>query len=152
MNNIRSLIETYLATTRMMQVATSVNDEPWNYTLYFAYGDDLSLYWISKPNARHSKNIAENPKVAGVIVYDQQPPQDFVRGLSFEGEAVVLSGEEEEVACMKYIQQLNREKTLLEDIRSGRNLHKLYKVKPHKFVLFDTKNFSKVPYQEYLIM
>lgn len=132
----------------MMQVATCVNNKPWNCTLYYAYDDDFNFYWISKKNTRHSREIMKNPNIAGVIAYDQQPPQRAVRGLQFEGKAKLLTGKKEEKASKFYIKQMNREKTLLEDIRSGKNPHKFYGIKPSKFVLFDRINFPDNERQE----
>ncbi len=132
-----------------MQIATTVNNKPWNCTVYYAYDGDFNFYWISKPTSRHSKDIIKNPNIAGVIVYDQQPPQKAVRGLQFEGTAKLLTGKEEETASRFYIEQLNREKALLEDIRSGENPHKFYRIKPSKFVLFDKVNFPDNERQEY---
>ena len=149
MKKLHKLIESYLAKTRMLQIATCVDDQPWNCTVYFAYDNKLNLYWISKPNTRHSQEIMKNPKVAGVIVYDQQPPQKSVKGLSFEGTAELLSGEEEVIASGLYIQQLYREKTLLADIRSGKNPHKFYRIKPSKFVLLNSENAPNTIRQEY---
>ncbi len=92
----------------------------------------------------------KNPKVACVIAYDQQPSSGKpVQGLSLEGKAQVLTGKEEEDACKFYSKQLNREKTLLHDIRSGKNPHKLYRFKPSKIVLFDRINFPDNERQEY---
>lgn len=149
MDNLKTHILNYLAKTRMMQLATSVDGQPWSCTVYFAYDENLNLYWISKPDARHSQEIIKNPKVAGAIAYNQQPPQKSVSGLSFEGTAELLTGDEEKRASELYIKQLNRDETLLEDIRSGKNPHKFYVIKPIRFVIFDTENFPNNPHQEY---
>lgn len=133
----------------MMQVATCINNKPWNCTAYFAYDDDFNFYWISKPNTRHSQEIMKNPHVAGVIAYDQQPSQKAVRGLQFQGVAELLKGGEEKKASKFYVKQLDREETLLEDIRSGKNPHKFYRIKTSQFVLFDRINFPQNERQEY---
>jgi uncharacterized protein YhbP (UPF0306 family) len=140
MASIKKLIQDYLKKARAMQISTSVNNKPWCATVYYVYDKNWNLYWISKPSTRHSKEIGKNAKVAGAIVYDQVPSRT-VRGLQFEGVAELLSGVEEEVASKVYIKQMSREKTLLDDIRSGKNPHKFYRIKPSKFVLFDRENF-----------
>ena len=149
MKNWKKIVEEYLAKTRMLQIATCIDDQPWNVTVYFAYDDDLNIFWISKKATRHSQEIMKNPKVAGILVYDQQPSQKTIKGLSFEGIAEVLNGEDEEKASKIYIEQLNREQTLLEDIRSGKNPHKIYRIKPKRFVLIDSTN--KIVRQEYIV-
>ena len=152
MKDLKTVIAEYLSTTKVMQIATCVDDTPWCCTVYFAYDDDdWNLYWISKPEQRHSREISKNPRVAGAIAYDQQPPQRVVRGLQFEGTAELLMGREEEKASKYYIKQLDREASLLEDIRSGTNPHKFYRIKPSKFVLFDRLNFPNKERQEYVV-
>ena len=147
--DLRKLIKEYIKKTRMIQIATSIGNQPWAFTVYFAHDEDLNFYWISKPSTRHSQEIMKNPKIAGAIVYDQQPyPKKGVRGLQFEGIAELLSGEEEQAASKLYIEQLDREDTLLADVRSGKNPHKFYRIKPHKFVLFDRENFPENERQE----
>jgi hypothetical protein len=47
------------------------------------------------------------------------------------------------------IRKLGRDQQLLDDIASGKNPHKFYRLKPSRIVLFDTKNFPDVPRQEY---
>lgn len=149
MNKLEKLIREYFGSTRMMQIATCDDNQPWVCTVYYAHDDDLNVYWISTPDSRHSKEILKNPKIAGAIAFSQEPyPEEGVRGLQFEGTAELLEGVEEESANKLYIQQLDREATLLEDIRSGKNPHKFYKISPTKFVLFDTKNFPDQPRQE----
>jgi len=140
--DVKQLIQEYFKNTRMLQIATSSDGQPWNCTVYYVFDDDWNIYWISTPERRHSKEIANNPKVAGVIAFSQEPyPTDGVQGLQFEGLAEILSGEEEKKASKLYIEQLDREKTLLEDIRSGKNPHKFYRIQPTKFVLFDSVHF-----------
>src|SRR5580704_10544373 len=106
---IENLIREYSTKTRMMQLATSVDGQPWCCTLYYAFDDTWNLYWISIPSMRHSQEIAKNQKVAGAIAYDQNPPRRAVRGLQFEGRAELLAGDEEEKASKLYIDQLHRE-------------------------------------------
>ncbi len=150
--DVEKIVRDYLQTakTRMMQLATSSNNQPWVCTLYYALDEDLSFIWLSLPERRHSQEIVKNPNVAGAIAHDQQPPVDFVRGLQFEGKAKLLEDKEEEKAAKLYIQQLGREKTLLQDIRSSKNPHKVYKVKVQKFVLVDSQNFPKDSRQEWI--
>jgi uncharacterized protein YhbP (UPF0306 family) len=149
--DVKELIQNYLGTTRMLQIATCVNSQPWVCTVYYAFDEKMNIYWISTLDTRHSKEIGINPKVACSITFSQEPyPTDGVRGLQFEGEAKLLSGDEEIKASILYIEQLNREKSLLEDIRSGKNPHKFYSIRPIKFVLFDSVTYPDDSRQEYI--
>ena len=152
MNEVEKLIREYLGSTKMLQIASSNDQQPWICTVYYAYDDDLSIYWISTPDSRHSKEIMKNPKVAAAIAFSQEPyPKDGVRGLQLEGVAELLKGEDEERASKLYVNQLMREKTLLEDTRSGKNPHKFYRIRPSMFVLFDSVNFPEESRQEWRV-
>jgi len=143
------LINEYFGKTRMLQLATCVDGQPWNCTVYYAFDNNWNIYYISTPNRRHSQEILINPKVSGAIAFSQEPyPKDGVQGLQFEGVAELLSGDDEEIASKLYIQQLNREATLLDDVRNGKNPHKFYRVKPTKIVLFDSVHFPDNPRKE----
>jgi hypothetical protein len=58
-----------------MVLATS--DEtglPWASPVWFATADLHDYYWVSRPDARHSANLAARPEL-GITIFDsQQPP------------------------------------------------------------------------------
>ncbi len=146
--DLRKIIEEDLKTARMMQVATVVADQPWNCTVYFAADENLSLYWISKPETRHSMEIKNNSKVAAAI------PVKFdnliVRGLSIEGDAEEVTDQSEiEKGSKLYSDKFSRGQDWYRDFVAGKNPHKLYRIKPRKFALFDRVNFPDNDYQEY---
>lgn len=74
-----------------MTLATADADGvPWATPVWFATEDYRSLYWVSAPDTRHSRNIAVRPEVS-IAVYDStQRPGDV--------NAVYLSGTAERVA------------------------------------------------------
>ena len=137
---IEGLIREYVKTGRMMQIATANGDQPWSCTVYYASDKDLNLYWISQPNTRHSKEIHENPKVAASI------PIKFddltVVGVQLEGEASLMEDSDEIKEKVKlYSDKFNHGDEWLKDFIASNNPHKLYKIKPTLFVIFDRVNF-----------
>ena len=141
MNEVEKLIRKYVKEGRMLQVATANSNQPWNCTLYFASDANLNLYWISKPETRHSKELIENPKVAACI------PIKFddlnVIGLQLEGTAEIIEDPEEIKTKVKlYSDKFARGEDWYQDFIDGKNVHKLYRIKPTKFELFDTVNFD----------
>lgn len=46
---------------------------PWASPVWFAQEDYREFYWVSAPDARHSRNIAERPEIA-MVVYDPTLP------------------------------------------------------------------------------
>lgn len=140
MKTIEELIRKYIKTGRMMQIATVSGDQSWSCTLYYASDKNLNLYWISQPNTRHSKELHKNPKVSASI------PIKFddltVVGVQLEGEASLVEDSDEINEKVKlYSHKFNRGDEWLKDFITGNNRHKLYKIKPTLFVIFDRVNF-----------
>jgi uncharacterized protein YhbP (UPF0306 family) len=145
--DLKQLIKDYLEEARMLQVATSKNDQPWVCTVYFAYDQDFNIYWISKPSRRHSEEIADNANAAGVIVLPHTPG-DKVRGIQFEGVAEKLANPEQIKESIGYYEKRYNRPGIGEDMISGKNEHVLYRIKPRLIVLFDELNFPDDPRRE----
>jgi pyridoxine/pyridoxamine 5'-phosphate oxidase len=70
-----------------MVVATTDDDgAPWASPVYFAHADYREFIWVSKPEARHSRNIAARPRMSAVI-FDSTAPIGTGRGVYLAGEA-----------------------------------------------------------------
>lgn len=148
--DLKKLITEYLEQARLMQVATSKGDQPWVCTVYFAADDMLNIYWISKPNRRHSEELKNNSKVAGAIVLPHTPGDD-VRGIQFQGVAYELSGKDAGEGIGVYAKRYNMPQERVEKILNGTDGHAVYKIKVDTFVLFDEVNFPDNPRQEYKV-
>jgi pyridoxamine 5'-phosphate oxidase-like protein len=59
---------------RYMTIAT-VDDQgrPWVTPVYFSPEGYMHLYWISSPDAQHSRNVDARPEVS-IVVFDSQVP------------------------------------------------------------------------------
>ncbi len=143
----KKLVKEYLESARLMQVATSVADQPWACSVYFAFDDDFNLYWLSKPTRRHSKEIAQNEKVAGTVVLPHYPG-DKVRGIQFQGIAKELTGEEARAGLAVYSDRHGLRQERIEAILERTDGHTCYRITPTLFVLFDEVNFPDDPRQE----
>ena len=145
--NLRKLITDYLEEAKFMQIATVSGEQPWSCTVYFICDKNLDLYWISKPDARHSKEIHKNNKIAASI------PVKFsdltVVGIQVEGDADVIEVNYEIKRMIRlYTDRFDRGEKWYENFIAGNNEHKLYRIKPRLFVLFDRVNFPENPRQE----
>ena len=49
---------------------------PWATPVWYATEDGRQFYWVSDPNARHSRNIAARPEIAIVIFDSTVTPGD----------------------------------------------------------------------------
>lgn len=146
--DLRDLIKDYLKEAKLMQLATSVNDQPWVCNVWFAADDSLNIYWFSSVNRRHSKEVEKNPKVAGAIALPQTT-KDKARGLQFQGVAEMLSDQADiDKAISVYANRIFPKEKIEEFMKLEAHPHRFYKIKPTQFVLFDAVNFPDNSRQE----
>ena len=147
--DLKELIEQYLPTINVMQLATSRDNRPYAVNIHF-YSDGLNIYWISTEARRHSEELKLNPKACAALkIHENTEEEDWVVGLSLEGEAMVVDVNDLDPSVVEgFIAKLNTAPTLKEDIASGKNPHKFYVLKPTKATLFDNKTFPENPRQE----
>ena len=74
---------------------------PWVTPVYYSAGGYTDFYWVSSPEAKHSRNIAARPQVS-IVIFDSQTPIGTAGGPVSEGDvhttqAVYMSGAAEEV-------------------------------------------------------
>jgi pyridoxine/pyridoxamine 5'-phosphate oxidase len=71
------LARTLVAQNAYLTLATSsVDGAPWASPVWFAARELAEFVWASKPGARHSRNLAENPRVALAIFDSTAAPGD----------------------------------------------------------------------------
>jgi hypothetical protein len=54
--------------------------------VYYTPGGGTDLYWVSRPDSRHSRNIAERAEV-GIVIYDSQVPIGAAEAVYLTAEA-----------------------------------------------------------------
>lgn len=145
--DVRKLVQEYLASAQVMQVATVHDNKPWIATVYFVADAQLNLYWISKGMRRHSRELEKNSHVAGSIVTNHVYGEK-VRGLQVEGTAELLKDGEAEQGLNVYKSRFwiveEREKAL----QGENDPAYCYRLKPERYVLIDEVNFPDSPRQE----
>jgi uncharacterized protein YhbP (UPF0306 family) len=134
-----------------MQLATSLNGQPWVCNIHFYSDDNLDIYWVSTLERRHSLEIKQNPKVAAtILVHLNTPDEPYVIGITVEGEAELLGEVVDSEVGAGYVIKHSKDDHFLADIADGKNPHRFYRLKPFSIVLFDTKHFPENPRQEWL--
>lgn len=89
---LEARIRAFLAAHNSMTLATVGSDgAPQAAAVFYAAGDDLSLYFLSSPRSRHSENLAAEPRVAATVHADGQAWQ-AIQGLQIEGRAFLVDG------------------------------------------------------------
>lgn len=92
-----------LAEHHVLTLATHDGQWPWAAAVFYAH-DGLDLFFLSKPQTRHARNLAANPRCAVTIQHDYSDwPQ--IKGIQAEGDCTALQGAERERAIALYGQR-----------------------------------------------
>jgi pyridoxine/pyridoxamine 5'-phosphate oxidase len=79
-----------------MTLATADGEgRPWASPVWFAHEDLTRFVWVSKPAARHSRNLAARSQV-GIVIFDSTVGQGEAEAAYIEAEAERLEGADEE--------------------------------------------------------
>jgi nitroimidazol reductase NimA-like FMN-containing flavoprotein (pyridoxamine 5'-phosphate oxidase superfamily) len=92
MANARGIVEA----SRYLVLATAdAEGRPWSTPVYFAHTGCREFFWVSSPDAVHSRNIAVRPEV-GIVVFDSSAEIGTGQGvyMSAVAEEVVAGAEE----------------------------------------------------------
>ncbi len=144
--DIEKTIREYLPRVEHMSLATTRDNKPWICEVHYVFDAELNFYFRSKVEGRHSKEIQDNPHVAGNII-EQHSKGQKPRGVYFEGRAELLQNIDEDSAIYKlFCERFGLNKKILEDAMTEDG-HKFYKITVDTFYLFDARD-SK-PSQKY---
>jgi nitroimidazol reductase NimA-like FMN-containing flavoprotein (pyridoxamine 5'-phosphate oxidase superfamily) len=79
---------------RYMTLATADGGgRPWASPVWYAHQGYTDLYWVSRPGARHSRNLAVRPEV-GIVIFDSTVPEGDGQAVYVEALAAELDGAE----------------------------------------------------------
>jgi uncharacterized protein YhbP (UPF0306 family) len=91
---LRELITTLLAEHTVLTLATRHDDAPHAVSLMYA-SRDLTLYWVSDPDTRHSRDLEMDAR-ASVAIARQYEDYTDIRGSQMGGIAARVDAPEEE--------------------------------------------------------
>ena len=147
---IESLVREYLSKINIMQLATSVGDQPWLCTVHYYHDKTLNLYWCSLPARRHSEEISRNSQAAAyVLVHENTPDEDYVTGMTITGHAELIGPKIDREVFELYAKKHNESDKFVKAVINDESPYKFYRLKPNKITLFDNKNFPNDPRQEW---
>jgi hypothetical protein len=70
----RTLVRAIVGANLYMVLGTAdAGGRPWTSPVFYATRDALDFYWISAPEATHSRNLAARPQVS-IVVFDSTAP------------------------------------------------------------------------------
>lgn len=91
MDDLDALARSIMDVNSYLTLGTADRDGlPWVTPVYYACANYRDFYWISRPDATHSRNLVGRPQVS-MVVFDSRVPV-------YTGQAVYLSGTAGEVA------------------------------------------------------
>lgn len=83
-----------------MSLATSGPEGPWSAAVFYA-SDGLTLYFLSAPGSRHSRDIEASGRAAATI-HGEIADWREIRGLQLEGAVARITGIERAAALARY--------------------------------------------------
>lgn len=141
MDNTQQLIQDYLKTPEVMQLATVRGGQPWCSTVHF-FADGLKLYWCSSPETRHSKELQDEGRVAVAIVVKQPYPPI---GVQMEGDAVLVDDAQKAATIMQaYAAKHHRDPEWAARVARQEATERLYCFTPRFAALFDLGNRENI--------
>jgi hypothetical protein len=66
---------------------------PWVTPVYYSAGGYTDFYWVSNPEARHSRNIAVRSQVS-IVIFDSQAPIGSARAVYMSAVAEEIAGKD----------------------------------------------------------
>jgi uncharacterized protein YhbP (UPF0306 family) len=85
-----------------MTLATAdASGKPWASPVWFAHEGYREFFWASKPDARHSTNLAVRPQL-GIVIFDSTVGSGGAQAVYFDAEASELDGADRDRALAVY--------------------------------------------------
>ena len=79
---------------RFMTLATADGGgHPWASPVWYAHGEHREFLWVSRPDARHSANLAVRPEL-GIVIFDSTVAPGDAEAVYVEAIAAELAGDE----------------------------------------------------------
>lgn len=137
-DELKNLAQKVLADAYVMSLGTVDENGVWVADLIYLSDENFNLYWISMPEARHSRAIEKNRKVACTITAGWATNKE--RALQIEGEAEKIDG-----PLFEYEKKSEEKRGLDIPKAPGEILgkgHIWYKLKPTKIELLHSEPFG----------
>ncbi|SRR6266487_308063 len=147
--NARGRLETYVKAGMLMQVASvsDTGDPAVCHVWYHALFRPDRLYFISRRDRDHSRNIRNDKRVAGgIVAIPLTGLGQTVRGVTFKGHAREL-GPEARTELESFLERWPHARDIITSERvARRDTHsRLYEIRVAQWVLFDEEAYPESP-------
>jgi len=136
-HDIKKLIREVLEKGYLMSLGTKDEGGVWVADVIYVFDDDLNLYWMSSPDARHSNAIMKNNAIAGTITASNQGEDNL--GIQFSGVVKKIEGPRFDLAKKHYLKRNKPEPKETDDVLDG---DFWYQLKPQVIELIYEKLFA----------
>ena len=86
----RAIIDTSLY---LVLATADGTGRPWSSPVYFAHHRYAEFFWVSAPEAAHSRNIVVRPQV-GIVIFDSHAPIGAGQGVYISAVAAQVGGDD----------------------------------------------------------
>lgn len=131
-------VKKVLAKTHLMSLATTDEQGVWVADVIFIYDDELNLYWMSNPEARHSRAILGDTQVAGTITISTKSKEPNL-AIQFSAIAQKIEGPRHDLALKHYAKRGRPTPAETDDVLGGDSW---YQLTPTRLYLIDEANFG----------
>ncbi len=137
MTDIRARVRLALERGYLMSLATVDDGGPWVSDVIYVFDDDLNVYWMSDPDVRHSKAIANDARVAVSITANARG--DMNLGVQVAGMAEKIDGPRHDLAVKHFAKRNKPAPAPEDDVLQG---DAWYVLRPSLIELIDEEHFG----------
>lgn len=136
-HDIKKLVLDVFDKGYLMSLATFDDGGVWVADVIYIYDNNMNIYWMSDPHARHSKALLTQSQVAGTITVSGKSEDNL--GLQFEGIANKIEGVRYDLAVKHYAKRNKPTPQETDDVLKGNSW---YALKPKKIELIHEEYFG----------
>ena len=102
MTELEAQAQAIVDSNRYMVLGTASEDGvPWVSPVWFATEDYREFFWVSRPETRHSRNLAARREL-GIVIFDSQVPVGGAQAVYISATAAELAGDELDAGIALY--------------------------------------------------
>lgn len=144
----------FLKSQKMMTVASSNLDDLWITNVFYSVDDDLSVYFISPGDAKHSKQIKKNSKIAFSVSWFD--PKNTANRKAVQGTGIcVQAGTPEKIARGIYLHNKNfpefKKRITPTWINSESHDNSVWVIKPNYMKYWDDEKYLEKESEEFIL-
>ncbi|WP_371499921.1 pyridoxamine 5'-phosphate oxidase family protein [Kitasatospora sp. NBC_00374] len=143
-------VEGILAESTVLTLATAGHELGPNANLaFFAYDDDLVLYFVSERATRHSLHLTEDARAAATVFLPPPAFGEHLRGVQLAGSAGEAWGRQAEAAFAAYrarFPSFGQDPEVRDRLLAGRGAAALYRFQVDELTAVDEPQFGRRNY------